>query len=271
VVPEGAHLLGGGRVQWESVTNVTAYLALPDIESPDGNVYAILSVMTNDGSVLQAAAGALPNRTVWLGFAWSIEGASSGTPSYSWVLNASKPEMSPLANVSISIFRASGLWDFKITNVGTGSSVVEPFPPGPASTLRVGDQEVFALESYSRTVATFQNMKNLTLYSILLDGRKVVSGGYLYGGWDMIHNPLFVVGNSGSSPPSFIYPGIGPAGSFFWDYVRVWGVEGNPYGGLVEILAVTSVAGAVTLGSVGVYLARKRTGQKSVLRPQAVS
>jgi len=263
VVPEGVHTLGGGSVQWEGITNVTASIALPDIESPDRIVYAILSVMTSDGSVLQAAAGALPNTTAWHGFAWSVQGADSSTPSYQWVLNASNPEMSPLSNISLSIFLASGQWGLRITDAGTGSSVEKSFPAGPAPALKAGDQEVFALESYSRTLATFRSMGNLTLYSISLDGKKVTGGCYLYSDWDMVHNPLFVVGSSGSSPPSFIYAGEGPTGSFFWDYAGVWAVQNDTFGGLFEVLAVVAVAGAVTLGGVAAWLVMKKSDSKS--------
>ena len=263
VVPEGAHMLGGNGVRWEDITNVTASLALPDIESPDRIVYAILSVMTSDGSVLQAAAGAWPNGTGWFVFAWLVQGADSGTPSYQWVLNGSTPEMSPLANISISIFRTTGLWGLRVADMDNGSSVEKEFPPGPAPALKVGDQEVFALESYSRTLATFRNMGNLTLNSILLDGKKVTSGCYLYSDWDMVHTPLFVVGSSGSSPPSFIYAGEGLAGSYFWDYLGVWGVQTEPFAGLVEVLAVVAVAGAVTLGGMAVWLAMRKPGLKS--------
>lgn len=257
-MPEGAQLAEGGNVQWEAVTNVTASLVLPNIESPDGIVYVVLSVMTSDGSVLQAAEGALPNRSGWFAFAWSIQGADSRTLSYQWVLNASTPEMSPRSNISISIFRTSEVWELKVTNFGARSSVEKSFPTGPAAALKTGDQEVFALESYSRTVTTFQSMGNLTLNSILLNGKKVTNGCYLYGGWDMVHNPLFVVGSSGSSPPSFIQAGEGSPGSFFWDYVRVWEAQESTLGGLVEVLAAASVAGCLTLGGVGVWLARKK-------------
>jgi len=267
VVPQGAQISGGGSVRWEDITNVTVSLALPNINAPDGNVYAILSVMTSDGSVLQAAAGAMPNRTGWLVFAWSVHGAGSGPPTYLWVLNASAPEMSPLANISISIFRESGLWGLSVTDMGTGTSVEKSFPPGPAPALMKGDQEVFALESYSRTSATFRGMGNLTLHSISLNGGKVANGCYFYSDWDMVHNPLFVVGSSGSSPPSFIYAGEGPFGSFFWEYTGVWGAQNDSFSGLVEVLAVVAVAGAVTLGGVGVWLTMRRSDLKSAPGP----
>jgi len=262
VVPEGTHTLGGEGVQWGDISNVTASLSLPDIESPDGIIYAILSVMTDDGSVLQAAAGAPPNRTGWLVFAWSVQEAGSVTPVYQWVLNASAPEMSPLANISISIFRSSGQWDLRVVDADDGSSVERSFPPGPAPALMAGDQEVFALESYSRTLATFAGMGNMTLHSILLNGNKVTTGCYLYNGWDMIHNPLFVVGSSGSSPPTFINAGEGSGTSFFWDYVAIWGVQGNPLGSLVEVLAVVSGGGVIMLAGLGVWLSRKKSDLK---------
>jgi len=269
VVPEGAQTLGGGSVRWEGVTNVTASLALPAIGSPDGTVYAILSVMTGDGSILQAAAGDLPNMTGWHAFAWSVQGANSGTPSYKWVLNASNPEMDPLSNISISIFLTSGLWNLRITDAGTTSSVEKSFPPGPASSLKAGDQEAFALESYSRTSATFRNMGNMTLDSLLLDGKEVTNGCYLYSDWDMIHNPLFVVGSSGSSPPSFIHAGEGPMGSFFWEYAGVWSVQNDPLAGLVEVLAVVAVAGAAMMGVVAVWLAMRKPDLKSAPGPSS--
>ena len=262
VVPEGAAVRGGGGVHWEDVTNVTASLVLPSIESPDKTVYAILSVMAGDGSILQAAAGALPNGTDWLGFAWLVRGASSGAPTYLWVLNASEPIMNPGASVSISIFRASGEWRLAVTDLDTGFRTARPFPAGPDPTLKAGDQEVFALESYSRTEETFRSMGNLTLSSILLDGRIVMGGCYLYSDWDMIHNPLFVVGSSGASPPSFVHAGEGTSGSYFWRFAGVWGVQKDFVAGGAQVLVAIALAGAVSMGILGVWLASRkpRTG-----------
>ena len=272
VVPEGAGLLAGGDVHWGGVTNVTASLVLPDIESPDRTVYAILSVMTNDGSVLQAAAGALPNETGWLGFAWLVQGTGSGASTYVWVLNASEPAMSPGANVSISIFRSLGVWRLSVTDLDTGSRAARSYPAGPASTLKVGDQEVFAFESYSRTQGTFRSMGNLTLNSMWLDGNVVASGCYLYADWDMVHNPLFVVGSSGSSPPSFIFARESSSGSYFWSYAGVWGAQGVALTGLAEPLTAAALVGLIALGSLGVWLARKRlTKPASDLRPRSAS
>lgn len=272
VIPQGAGGLGGGSVHWEDVTNVTASLALPDISSPDGRVYAILSLMTSDGSVLQAAAGALPNRSGWLAFAWLVQGVSSGHPTYLWVLNASEPFMTPKANILISIFRSTGAWSLRITDLDAGLEVSTAFPAGPASTPRVGDQEVFALESYSRAQETFSDMGNLTLNSIWLNGMKVVSGCYFYSDWDMVHNPLFVVGSSGTSPPSFIYAQEGPPGSYQWSYAGVWVARGDPISGQVGALAVVALVGAAALGGLGIWLARRRPASSgSGLGPSSAS
>jgi hypothetical protein len=256
VVPEGAGLQGGGGVRWEGVTNVTAVVTLPNITLPEGIIYVVLSVMTSDGAVLQAAAGISPNGSAWLVYAWSITGSDSQFV-YRWVLNGSEPEMSPNANVSISIFKAKGLWGLKVLDENAGSSVIEQFPPGMASTLRAGDQEVFALESYSKTGATFQDMDNLTLRSLSLNGQRVVSGTYTYGEWDPDHNPVFVVGSSGSSPPAFIYIGKTAGGSYFWEYVGVWGVAGDPLIELVQIIVVVSLIVALSVLGTAIRITRK--------------
>jgi hypothetical protein len=257
VVPEGAGLQGGGSVRWEGVTNVTAAVTLPNITLPDGIIYAVLSVMTSDGAVLQAAAGISPNGSAWLVYAWSITVSDSAQFVYRWVLNGSEPEMSPDANVSISIFEADRLWGLQVLDEDTGSSVTEQFPPGVASTLRAGDQEVFALESYSRTGATFQDMDNLTLRSLSLNGQRVVSGTYTYGEWDPDHNPVFVVGSSGSSPPPFIYIGKTAGSSYFWDYVGVWRVAGDPLVELVQIMVVVSLIVALSVLGTAIRVTHK--------------
>jgi hypothetical protein len=256
VVPEGAGLQGGGSVNWGRVTNVTAEVTLPNITLPDGVVYTVLSVMTNDGSVLQAAAGISPNGSLWMTYAWSITGTPPSQFTYRWVLNGSEPKMSPNANVSISIFEGGHTWELKVVDEDIGTSVTEQYPSGMDPTLMAGDQEVFALESYSRTGATFQNMDNLTLRSLSLNGQRVVGKLYTYDQWDPDHNPVFIVGSSGTSPPSFIYVGEEAGGSFFWDYVRVWGVAGDPLGGLVEVTVVVLLVVAASVG-IAIWITRR--------------
>lgn len=267
VVPEGSSLQGGGSVHWEDVSNVTASVALPDIETPDGDVYAILSVETSEGVVLQAAAGAVPARSGWLGFGWSVQGASSGSPSYQWILNASGASMDPLSNISISIFREGAVWALRIVDLDTGASVGGSFPSGLGTSLAKGDQEAFALESYTRTQGVFSAMGNLTLSSLLLDDQRVVGGCYTYAEWDPIHNPLFVVGSSGSSPPSFIYVGETSSGSFFWDYSGVWvPLESSPLGA-VEVILAAALIGSAVLATVGFVLNRRTAERERGPRP----
>ncbi len=258
VVPEGAGLGGGGGVEWESVDNVTALFSLPNITLPDRLVYAVLSVMASDGGVMQVAAGMYPNRSIWLGYSWLIPNAESVSPTYQWLLNGSAPAMDEGARISMCIFRGSGAWNLRLTNLDTGSSVARPFPAGIAPELKVGDQEVFALESYSRASATFRDMGNLTLEALLLDGRKVAGGFYSYGDWDPTHDPLFVVGSSGTAPPAFIsFQQLG-SGSFAWGFSEVWrGEPINPGGSVVTIMLVGTLLVAVTL--VAVAIGKMRT------------
>jgi hypothetical protein len=260
VVPEGAGLLEGGGVRWELVSNVTVEISLPNITLPDRNVYAILSVMTNDGNVLQVAAGDSPGQSDWLAYAWSVSNVNSAEPTYQWLLNASEPRMPPGGNVSMSIFQRSGVWNLRVTNALSGTPAEVSLPSGIAPTLRVGDQEVFALESYSRTGATFQDMGNLTMEALLLDGRKVTGGFYTYAGWDPDHNPLFVVGSSGSSPPTFIYIGEGPEGSFYWNYAAIWEVQGNPLAELVEVSVAVMLVVTLTVVGTTIWWIRKAAG-----------
>lgn len=250
VVPEGSSLQGGGKVRWEGVSNITAAVTLPSISLPDDIVYAVLSVMTTTGSVLQAAAGIRPDDGNWSSFAWLIPSTASVPLVYQWVLNASGPTMAPGTDVSISIYQSSGEWSLKVSNERTGGSVTEHFPPGVGASVRAGDQEVFALESYSRSGATFQNMGNLTLTGLFLDRSKVVGGVYAYSDWDPAHNPLFAVGSAGASPPSFVSFGQALDGSFVWGYATVWKSTGDVMATIAVVLAMV----AVVLGVVGVVL-----------------
>jgi len=250
VVPEGASLEGGGKVNWGEVSNLTAAITLPNISLPDEIVYAVLSVMTSNGSVLQAAAGIWPGDSNWSVYAWLIPSTASIPLVYQWVLNASEPTMAPGANVSIVIYQASGSWSLRVTDEETGSRVTMEFPPGLAESVRVGDQEVFALESYSRSEGTFRNMGNLTLAGMFLDGTKVAGGVYGYSDWDPDHNPLFAVGSAGASPPSFVSFGRAADGSFVWGYATVWSTPNNAFATIVILLIMVSVV----LGVVGVVL-----------------
>ena len=263
VVPEGAQTSGGGTVHWQSVNNVTARVTLPNITLPDRNVYGVLSVMTVDGSVLQAAAGVLPNRSVWLTFGWLVPNANTAQLVYDWILNASEPQMVPGSNISISIFLASGVWDLRVVDDPSGASVESAFPSGVATSLMGGDQEVFALESYSRAGSVFQGMGNLTLGALLLDGQRVTAGTYTYGQWDPSRNPLFVVGSFGTNPPAFISLGEGSGGSYFWYYAVGWGPGQNPYEGLAGIGVTALLVVGLTLVGVAIWANRHPSMKQS--------
>lgn len=257
VVPQGAGLQGGGSVRWEGVRNVTAHVMLPNITQPDGIIYAVLSVMTSDKVVLQAAAGAAPGRDGWYAYSWCIEGLGSGPLNYRWVVNGSAPQMAPKGNISLSIFEAAGVWNLAVSDLDSGALVEKAFPPGIGATLRGGDQEVFALESYTRSAAIFRTMGNLTLEGVWLDGRPVARGFYSYGQWDPNHSPVFIVGSSGSSPPSFIYLGEGAPGSYFWTYSGSWYVQGNLFTGVGAIMAVLLLAGAISVIGAAALVTRR--------------
>lgn len=241
VVPEGAALQGGARLRWEGVRNVTAFLTLPNISMPDKIVYAVVSIMTSNGDVLQAAAGVRPNDSGWLAYSWMIPSVGSVPLVYRWIVNASEPELAPGSSLAISIFHNSSGWNLRILNQGTGVSIARAYPSGLGDTVEVGDQEVFSLESYSKSSATFRDMGNLTLTSLLMNGVKVTGGVYSYSEWDPSHDPLFVVGSSGSSPPTFISFGQANDGSFVWGYARVWASSGDSLTGIEMTLAAVMI------------------------------
>ena len=237
---------------------MTAVFSLPNITLPDRVVYAVLSVMSSDGGVMQVAAGAYPNRSSWLAYSWAIPNAGSSPPNYQWILNGSLPSMRENARISMSIFRAEDVWNLRVTDEDTGSSVIRPFPSEIASTLMAGDQEVFALESYSRTSATFRTMGNLTLEALLVDGLKVTKGFYFYGDWDPNHNPVFAVGSSGTAPPGFISLEQQGTGSFAWGFSGVWQGQSIDYGGsLVTAALVGALAAVIAAVALAIRTMRK--------------
>ena len=261
VVREGSALSGGGGLRWESVGNVTAVVSLPNITDPDRVVYSVLSVMTSDGGVMQVAAGIYPNRTTWLTYSWEIPNADSSAPTYSWVLNGSSPSLNRNTTVVMSIFRGSGSWDLRVTDRDTGIAVVRQFPVALAPSLKVGDQEVFALESYSRASATFREMGNMTLDALLVDGQKVTGGFYSYGDWDPDHNPVFAVGSSGTAPPGFISLEKMGTGSFAWGFSRVWQGQSLDSGGdVVTAVVVGALVVIISAVALAIRTTRKSAG-----------
>jgi hypothetical protein len=122
----------------------------------------------------------------------------------------------------------------------------------------VGDQEVFALESYSTSNAVFAHMGDMILKTLDIDGRKVSGGWYPYGSWDPSHKPLFVVG--GLSPPSYISLGESENKTLEWSYEQ-WSTSAQTTsnGVLTPIVAVPAAAAlGVTILAFAVKKRKKR-------------
>ena len=84
-------------------------------------------------------------------------------------------------------------------------------------------------------------MGNLTLSRLLLDGAAVAGGVYSYSDWDPNHTPLFAVGSSGTTPPSFV--SLFEAGdTFVWSYSTRWVDASGSLTGLAEMAATLLVA-----------------------------
>jgi hypothetical protein len=257
VVPDGATLEGNGSLSWAGVSNLTSLILLPHISAPSGIVYAVMSVMAADGSVLQVAAGAYPNSSSWLAYSWEVEGAQT-TPAYDWILNSSAPSMSAGDRVSFSIFRNSTLWDLKVTDLDAHASVERAFTAGTALAFESGDQEAFALESYSRSASDFEKMGNLTLLGLFADGQRIFSGFYEYSGWDPTKNPIFAVGSSGTNPPIFISLQQIGRGSFVWGYVGIWPGGTFDYGTVLGVFVAVGLAGLIFAVCAAILVFRKK-------------
>ena len=262
VAPEGAKLADGETLHWEDVSNVTIFAVLPNISLPDGIVYAVASVMTQGGTVLQAAAGVYPNSSSWLSYSWCVPDINLVPVTYRWILNGSGPEMAPGSPVTISMFRESGVWNLRIEDVTSGSSVERAFPVAAGDQLKGGDQEVFALESYSRTPSTFQDMGNFTLLGLYVDQEAVTGGLYSYSDWNTLHNPVFVVGSYRASAPGFISIEGESDGSVVWSYDAAWQNRGASISN-VEIAMVVRAVASLSAAAVGVWTLGRRRVQGS--------
>jgi hypothetical protein len=201
VVPENSRLTGGGMLSWTNVTSVSSQVTLPNMTYSDYPTLAVESLMASDGSVMQIAAGLYPGNSKWLAYGWFIKDVKAYPSSYDWVLNSSKPAMGAGAPITLSISMSEGRWRYRVEDLSTAEVASGEYPEVPPA-LKVGDQEVFALESYTTTNLVFAHMGNLTLDALRINGRKLTAGWYGYGSWDARHNPLFTVG--GLAPPSYI-------------------------------------------------------------------
>jgi len=261
VVSDNSPTSGGGRVSWATTTNVTAIVKLPDIRSSDGTIYAILSVMTEDGSVLQIASGLMPNATAWGTYAMQIRNPGSYPQNYTTVIDTPSPAAEPGSLISLSIFFSGGAWNFR-TGSARNESVQATLnsEEGISPSLKAGDQEVFALESYTSDSSVFSQMGNLSLVSLELNGVHIEAGSYYYnGGWDPYHSPLFIVG--GGTPPGFVLvqPCSGSLGC--WSFRQSWSgsVEPSPLPGGSLIILAAAILVPVVIASVAILARRWST------------
>jgi hypothetical protein len=202
VVPENSRFTDGSHLSWANVSAVSLEVTLPNITFSDYPTLAVESLMASDGSVMQIAAGIYPGNSKWFAYGWFIKDVGVYPQSYDWVLNSSKPEMTAGAQVSLSIFLSKGRWAYRIEDLSTQEVAAGEYATTVPPTLKVGDQEVFALESYTTSSLVFAYMGNLTLNALRINGREIAAGWYGYGSWDARHHLLFVVG--GLNPPSYI-------------------------------------------------------------------
>jgi hypothetical protein len=250
VVPDGATLAGGVGLSWAEARNVTALLKLPNITMPGGVTYLVLSAEGDDGTVMQVAAGVWPGSDLWSVYSWFVSGATTASPSYDWTANCSAPTMAGGDLVLISTTVGAGAWGVRVQDLNTSKSISLSISSPALSRFKPGDQEVFALESYTRSVATFRGMGGAALLELLVDGQRVTGGWYPYGGWEPARSPLFAVGTA--QPPTFITL-TSPAGSLaVWSYDAEWtGAIGNPtygtaafaYAALAALVPVAFVLG----------------------------
>ena len=220
VVPDGAELSGGAALSWADVSNITAVVRLPNITEPAGVTYLVLSAEGDDDAVLQVAVGVWPGGSSWSAYSWYITGLGTSSPAYRWLMNSSTPSMAPGDVVSISTSVREGAWGTGVRDLNTSQGRTGSLPSSTLTRFRSGDQEVFALESYTRSFTTFEDMGNATLLSLSADGTGIVGGWYAYGGWDPAHAPLFEVGSA--TPPTFVSLGAGGRGMAGWSYDAQW-------------------------------------------------
>jgi hypothetical protein len=259
VVPDGSQYADGTSLSWKNAREIEALVQLPHIEDTDNTIYAILSAMIQDGSVLQVAAGINPNMTSWLAYAFFAPNAQS--QDYTLVLNSSKPEMTNGDSISLSIYLSAEHWNYQVDDIRTHESVQGRFMFNVTPSLKTGDQEIFALESYTRSNIVFEHMTSLVLTSLLINGMRVAKGWYYYGDWDSSHNPLFVVG--GLNPPPFISVRGLDNSTVEWSYAEWTGSEqAFPYSWSVMILASFAVAGGITVSAVFFKVRNRSRGSR---------
>lgn len=256
VVPENSELSGGERVNWNDASNISIIFNLPNISTTDSTIYAIMSLMTVNGSIIQLAAGLYSNTSQWHTYAMYILNPNSYPQVYKQVSISDDNFM--LANdlISMSLYFLNGKWQFRVNDLTRRTSTFSYFNVSLPAKLKDGDQYVFALESYSYNSSVFENMNNMTLKGLFINGERVLSGWYIYTTWNNQNFPLFIVG--GSIPPDFISASFSGNGTVIWSYVSAWVSAVPSYGSFYLITGILVAAAAVINISVLVLLILKR-------------
>jgi hypothetical protein len=264
VVPQGS-ALGPGALSWGRAANLTVWTTLPGITNTTATTYAILSLMTSDGTVFQTGAGINPGEREWLDYSMYIDDVSAQPQAYHWALNGSGPASLPGDTVSLSLYlSSSGGWMYKVTNLRSGSVCAGSFGSPDRSPPKAADQEVFALESYSWNTYVFESMGNMTLKGVWIDGTLATGTWYSYGDWDLTHSLAFVVG--GSPLPLFVGIALGE-GTATWYYSAgpesVTGAVGKGAILMAAAIVIGLSAGAVVAGGAA-GLRRGRGGRNEI-------
>ena len=244
---DGTPLEGGYKLDWSKVSNITAIIKLPNITLVDNTIYLILTVMNSDEEVFQVAAGINPSEPIWLVYAFYIRNIAEYPQTYVWVANRTQPKMFPNDRISLALYRVQDEgWRYSAFNIRTGERATGLFPASNVH-LRSGEQEVFALESYTSNPNVFKEMGEVVLEGVYIDGLRIEGEGYVLGGWDPSHKPLFLVG--GGNPPSFIAV-IRSTSQYKWVYspVESWETSSTPiYIGLAYASTIVLVVVLATI------------------------
>jgi hypothetical protein len=244
VAPDGSTFANSQHLLWQDAVNITAIVRLPFLNSTDNTVLAVLSIMLSDSSVLQISAGLFPGTNYWKAVGWYIRDITMNPQQYEWVLNSTEPLLIPGSSVLLSIFKLNSGWEYKLVDEATGRAVQGLYSSAAFLPPRSGDQELFALESYTSNSTVMVNLSNLTLVKAQVNGETLVGGTYYLTDWQPSRQPLFVVG--GLPAPSGIGITALQNGTFVWRWSNTW-QELNPFPPLAQagIVIVVIVCSAV--------------------------
>jgi hypothetical protein len=236
---------------------VTVQFRLPSISQSDDTVYAILTLMSRSGIIMQVATGLYPGMTSWRTYVLLLGESDVAAKSYTWVVNGSDPTMDAGSNVSLSIYWKEGSWRYRVVNLETSGESDGPIAGDAAAGFKSGDQEVIALESYTSATSVFAGMGLMDVYGIEVDGAKVNGGLYSLGGWDPQRSPLFIVG--GHEPPSFASISLSD-GTVEWSYSAEGRVSYlSPSGYNLALFVIASALIAVSVLTLDFWQRKKRT------------